>query len=250
MSSNLYQIKKEIPIKEVDKELALEIQNNLYRLGYLNKRHITGKIDKETLAVYSQFKKDYGLSHPYLLGRIAAKLLIATQPKVIVNVSVFEQVFNKAKISKRNDFFVPFNRALKEFGFVDKKQLVDILTIVSWESHQFEYLEEVSGQQYERNLELGNNQRGDGQRYKGRGLIKIVGRKAYTNIGKALGLKLRQFPSLALYPENASRIACFYWCENRFKSTEFTKIACHFEGKRENREKLLKERDRIKSLII
>ena len=55
---------------------------------------------------------------------------------------------------------------------------------------------------------LGNTQRGDGQRYKGRGYVQLTGRANYLKMGQALGVgKLFvDQPELTLEPTNAYRI--------------------------------------------
>ena len=54
----------------------------------------------------------------------------------------------------------------------------------------------VTGAAYEGRADLGNTQPGDGQRYKGRGLIQLTGRANYREAGKALNLPLEQQPEL------------------------------------------------------
>lgn len=70
---------------------------------------------------------------------------------------------------------------------------------------------------------LGNKVKGDGERYKGRGFIQLTGRDNYTRAGKALGLPLEANPELAAQPDNAARIAVWYW-QNRVapKIQDFT----------------------------
>ena len=70
---------------------------------------------------------------------------------------------------------------------------------------------------------LGNKVRGDGERYKGRGFIQLTGRDNYTRAGKALGLPLEANPELAAQPDNAAKIAVWYW-QNRVapKVQDFT----------------------------
>jgi predicted chitinase len=70
---------------------------------------------------------------------------------------------------------------------------------------------------------LGNKVRGDGERYKGRGFIQLTGRDNYTRAGKALGLPLEANPELAAQPDNAAKIAVWYW-QNRVapKVKDFT----------------------------
>lgn len=54
---------------------------------------------------------------------------------------------------------------------------------------------------------------GDGWSYRGRGLIQITGRNAYSQAGDALGLPLVQHPDLAVQPNCAAGIACWAWAE-------------------------------------
>ena len=60
----------------------------------------------------------------------------------------------------------------------------------------------------------GNDQPGDGYKYHGRGYIQLTGKTNYHDAGAALGLDLVKHPELASKPENAAKIAVWYW-ENR-----------------------------------
>lgn len=58
---------------------------------------------------------------------------------------------------------------------------------------------------------LGNTQKGDGALFIGRGWPQITGRDNYTRCGTAIGLDLVNHPELAALPENAARIAAWFW---------------------------------------
>ncbi|MBB3227113.1 putative chitinase [Luteibacter sp. Sphag1AF] len=60
----------------------------------------------------------------------------------------------------------------------------------------------------------GNDEPGDGYKYHGRGYIQLTGKDNYRAAGQALDLDLVNKPELAAKPENASKIAVWYW-ENR-----------------------------------
>jgi putative chitinase len=60
----------------------------------------------------------------------------------------------------------------------------------------------------------GNDEPGDGWKYHGRGYIQLTGKDNYRAAGKALDLDLVNHPELAAEPQNASKIATWYW-ENR-----------------------------------
>jgi peptidoglycan hydrolase-like protein with peptidoglycan-binding domain len=58
---------------------------------------------------------------------------------------------------------------------------------------------------------LGNNQPGDGYRFRGRGFIQLTGRANYTDIGRRIGLDLANNPDLAAEPSNALLCAAGFW---------------------------------------
>ena len=61
---------------------------------------------------------------------------------------------------------------------------------------------------------MGNDQPGDGYRYRGRGYMQLTGRDNYRVMGEALDLDLENNPDLAALPEHASRIAVRFWQDN------------------------------------
>ncbi|WP_242108042.1 XVIPCD domain-containing protein [Luteimonas aquatica] len=61
---------------------------------------------------------------------------------------------------------------------------------------------------------MGNTEPGDGFKYHGRGYIQLTGKNQYREAGEALGMDLVNKPELAADPENASKIAVWYWKQN------------------------------------
>ncbi len=83
------------------------------------------------------------------------------------------------------------------------------------ESDQFSTTEEyASGEAYEGRADLGNVHAGDGERFKGRGLIQLTGRVNYARYSSRVQLDLVENPELAAVPLNALRIACCFWQEH------------------------------------
>lgn len=93
-------------------------------------------------------------------------------------------------------------------------RICHFLAQIAQESDGFKVTAEyASGAAYEGRRDLGNVKRGDGKRYKGRGLIMLTGRANYRAYGTTLGLDLEGRPELAADPATALRIACAYWRE-------------------------------------
>ena len=65
---------------------------------------------------------------------------------------------------------------------------------------------------------LGNTQRGDGERYCGRGYVQLTGRANYRRAGQKLGIDLETHPEFALSPEIAARILVAGMSEGWFTS--------------------------------
>ena len=109
---------------------------------------------------------------------------------------------------------------MEEFGIDTRQRQAHFLGQIAHESGSLRFLTEIWGPtaaqlRYEPPAVLaknmGNTEPGDGQRYRGRGLITIVGRANYKRFGDALGVDLVGSPELAAQPDVAARIAAMYW---------------------------------------
>jgi putative chitinase len=109
-------------------------------------------------------------------------------------------------------YLAPLNAAMLEFGIDTPARQAAFLSQIGHETGQLQFVEEIaSGIAYEGRKDLGNMVRGDGVRFKGRGLIMITGRGNYAACGAALGLDLILHPELLLVPVNACRSAAWFW---------------------------------------
>jgi putative chitinase len=87
------------------------------------------------------------------------------------------------------------------------------------ESAGFRTTEEfASGINYEGRQDLGNVKRGDGPRYKGRGLLQLTGRANYRKLGATLGVDLEGDPFMAAEPVLSLLIACEYWKSHKINA--------------------------------
>jgi len=90
------------------------------------------------------------------------------------------------------------------------------LAQIAHESGGLRWLEELaSGDAYEGRADLGNEQPGDGTRFKGRGLIQLTGRANYTAFERAVGRDLTSSneaaEQVAKDPDLCVRAATWFW---------------------------------------
>ena len=101
---------------------------------------------------------------------------------------------------------------LESYDITSRLRIAHFLGQTCEESAGYRTTEEfASGREYEGRQDLGNTQKGDGPRYKGRGLLQLTGRANYADYGKALGVDLVNNPTLAAQPALSLKIACEYW---------------------------------------
>jgi putative chitinase len=72
-------------------------------------------------------------------------------------------------------------------------------------------VEYASGEAYEDREDLGNTHKGDGPRYRGRGIFMYTGRANYAEAAKRFHQPLVQQPELAALPPLCVEMACFFW---------------------------------------
>ena len=118
-------------------------------------------------------------------------------------------------------FLPPLNATLAEFRIDTPSRAAAFLAQIAHESGELRYVREIaSGEAYDTGrlaTRLGNTPEkdGDGQRYKGRGLIQITGASNYRKCGEALGLDLITHPDLLEQPLNACRSAGWFWARHK-----------------------------------
>lgn len=136
--------------------------------------------------------------------------------------------------------FVPvLNAAMGKYGIVTKLRIAAFVAQVGHESGQLRWVREIWGptaQQagYEGRADLGNTVKGDGSKYRGRGLIQITGRANYAACGEALGLDLINNPELLELPQHASMSAAWFWATHGLNTLadqgQFEKITRRING--------------------
>ena len=124
-----------------------------------------------------------------------------------------ETIFQIMPHAKNVDVLFPFLLdGMDQYGISTTLRENHFLAQIAHESGEFRYLKEIaSGSAYEGRLDLGNNQQGDGIRFKGRGLIQITGRSNYAHLSRDLGVDFIAQPVLLETPEYAVLSACWFW---------------------------------------
>lgn len=100
-------------------------------------------------------------------------------------------------------------------GVTDKGKIAYILATAEHESHLGNLMTEIGDEDYfsrwydppgQVARQLGNTQKGDGPKYRGRGFVQITGRRNYTDWTNRLGIDLANKPEMATLPQIAAKI--------------------------------------------
>lgn len=116
------------------------------------------------------------------------------------------------------------NVHLSENGILDTPlRFAHFIGQCAKESGGFRYMEEIaSGSAYENRLDLGNTQKGDGVRYKGRGSIQLTGRSNYRRVGRKIGLNLEGNPTLVSDPSVGMWVSIIFWSDKNLNKVADT----------------------------
>lgn len=123
--------------------------------------------------------------------------------------------------AKRIHLFLPhLNKYMADFGIDTPARAAAFLAQLAHESGGLQYVRELGSDAYLEKYDtgpiaerLGNTAAddGDGQKYRGRGLIQITGTENYRRCGAGLNLDLLSKPHLLEDPQYAVASACWFW---------------------------------------
>lgn len=130
-----------------------------------------------------------------------------------VNIDQLGQIMPLARRSGRAATYIDgINKYMAAFDINTPLRAAHFLAQIAHESAELRYTEEIaSGAAYEGRKDLGNTQKGDGKRFKGRGFIQITGRANYTKYAKFCGYDVVAKPELLARQPGCIRSACWFW---------------------------------------
>jgi putative chitinase len=124
-------------------------------------------------------------------------------------------IYIHAPVSKIKKSFSALKTQMEKNDIKTPLRMAHFLAQVGHESGELRYTEEIaSGEAYEGRKDLGNTQKGDGVRFKGRGLIQLTGRANYESYGKSRGRDFTNEASAKLVSTDANLavdVACWFW---------------------------------------
>ena len=178
-------------------------------------------IDSEFDAAIRRWQSGIGVIADGIIGP-RCQLLLGLAPPVPltlgteqVNVGSVSQLFPATKPANIARYLPYVEAALGAAGLVDRAMVVGALATIRAETEGFvpiaEFLSKFNTPPggapfslYDKRSDIGNSQRGDGERYRGRGFVQLTGKANYQTYGQTLGLALVDAPDKANAPEVAA----------------------------------------------
>lgn len=125
---------------------------------------------------------------------------------------ILVKIYGSKCLPKAQIYYSHLVNYMEEYHINTPKRIAAFIATIGHESGRLQYTEEIaSGEAYEGRMDLGNIYRGDGIKYKGRGLIQLTGRRNYELLSKDYDIDFVSEPGLLSTPEYAVLSACWYW---------------------------------------
>jgi len=129
-------------------------------------------------------------------------------------------------MSKALELSNKYKTLLAENDIVTPLRLSHFFAQIAHESGGFKYLTELGNRsyfdKYEGRKDLGNIQKGDGYKFRGRGYIQVTGRANYTELSKDTKIDFISNPDILSQEVNAMVSALWYW--NKRKLNQFADL--------------------------
>lgn len=137
----------------------------------------------------------------------------------MITSELLKQLFPSTSSAKRDRFIEPLNKYCKAYGINTYLRICAFIATGGIETDFLKVLTEyASGSDYEGRNDLGNTQKGDGRKFKGRGFFQTTGRFNYKRlnetIGKIYGIDFLENPEKLTDIDIAVESACIFWRDN------------------------------------
>jgi len=176
-------------------------------------------LDADCEAAARRWQSGVGLIADGVIGPRCQELLGLRQPTVMavpLSLATVRALFPATKPANIDRHLPYVTAALAACGLTDRPMIVAALGTIRAESEGFLPISELPSQfntlpgqaafsAYEGRIKgLGNNEPGDGARFKGRGFVQLTGRANYEKYGSLLDIALVEHPDWANAPEVAA----------------------------------------------
>ncbi len=179
---------------------------------------VDGKCGGKTIVAIENFQKNVvGSASPDGRVDVGGKTFAALKKQLSKGMSedALIAIMAKGELSTIKAYLALLKTALPTYQINTPLRVAHFLAQVGHESLSFRYTRELaSGAAYEGRKDLGNTQKGDGVRFKGRGLIQITGRDNYSKYGTYAKLDLLKKGNeelIANMPKYALDVALWFW---------------------------------------
>lgn len=141
------------------------------------------------------------------------------KPKpALLTANILYDIFGRNK-SLCEKYAGYLNDAMIAYNITSAVRMSAFLATIGVESGYLRYTTELGSDSYFDKYEpgtkigksLGNTEKGDGARFKGRGLIQITGRANYTRVATCLGIDCIEQPQLLSELPYSVTSACWWW---------------------------------------
>ena len=163
--------------------------------------------------------KGVGLMSPKAVPEEEVETAEDTTPVVEAEAETAEETTAKAETMDYSEENI--KKTAQQEGF-SGSELAAFMAQAKHESGNFVYTAEKGNKDYFKKYEpttkigksLGNTEKGDGYKYRGRGYLQITGKNNYRDVGEMMGLDLVNNPELLEDPATGMKASIMWWKKN------------------------------------
>ena len=158
-----------------------------------------GSFGPKTESAVKNWQTKNGLKSDGIVGEVTWSKMFNTEviKEDIIITSETNLNIDKLKGKIPDNVLSQISETAKKFNITSNLRLAHFLAQCAHESGNWKYrLEIASGSAYEGRKDLGNTEKGDGVKFKGRGYIQLTGRANYSKFSKFIGEDCVSNPNL------------------------------------------------------